>query len=171
MTSGALVDRVYIFIKIHSSFLAGYYIKTRMPPSLIRFSGLQDVKDSQVPGTTSMNLGHLATRQNQPGSETKKPADDTSFCPSETHFQHCYVALVPACVRERGTWTFSLSTASSLLKDRKKNFKKRETESLKVNMDHPKQFKSQGRKQMKKGQRNNLAVFRWSRHCCYCWLH
>lgn len=41
---GAPVDRVYIFTKIHSSILAGSYIKTRMPPSLTRFSVLLDVK-------------------------------------------------------------------------------------------------------------------------------
>lgn len=67
-----------------------------------------------------MNLKHLATWQNQAGSKTKKAADDTSPCPSETHFQCCYVALAPAWVRERGTSTFSLSTASSLLKEREK---------------------------------------------------
>lgn len=42
--------------------------------------------------------------------------------------------------------------------------------SLKVKEDHPSQFNNQERKQMK-GQRKNLAVFRWSRQDCYCWLH
>lgn len=45
-----------------------------------------------------------------------------------------------------------------------------EIERLKVSTDHPKQSKNQERKQIKEGQRNNLAVFRWSRQRCYCWL-
>lgn len=92
MTSGAPVDRVYIFIKIHSSILAGSCMKTRMlPPSLIRFSVLQDCWDLQAPGTTSMNLGHSSSLQNQPREWNQKSSSRWHI---SLPFRHTFLGLL-----------------------------------------------------------------------------
>lgn len=147
ITSGAPVDRVYIFIKIHSSILAGPYIKTRMPPSLIRFSVLQDVRTHK---SQALPVRIWGIKINQ-GVKSKSQ--------QMTHLSalHRHVSgvatwpRVPACVRERGTWTFSLSTASSLLQERGKKTLKGRNRKLEGQHGPPKTIQESGEKANEEG--------------------